>query len=108
MQTYKSLTRTTIAECADLPHSGIYIIAYMGRIVYIGKAVDVGRRLAGHITGRANEMLGNWLDAMRFDWPNIRLDVLETPDDADGQAWNSDAERALIRRFNPLFNKALM
>ena len=104
MDKYKSLTRTTIAECADLPHSGIYIIAYMGRVVYVGKSVLIGDRLGQHITNRAFELLGHWLDLMRFDWANIRLDALETPDDCDEEVWNKEAEALLIRRFNPLFN----
>lgn len=108
MQTYKSLTRTTIAECADLPSCGIYIIAYMGRILYVGKAKQVGERLKGHIHNRGRELIGTWLEAMAFDWDNIRLDVLETPDDCDEEIWNKQAEEALIKRFQTMFNTALM
>jgi hypothetical protein len=41
MDKYKSLTRTTLHEAMNdgvLPHAGIYIVAYLGRILYVGKA----------------------------------------------------------------------
>jgi excinuclease UvrABC nuclease subunit len=104
MLKYKSLTRTTLAELDDLPHSGIYIIAYMGRVLYVGKASEsIADRLKGHVIKRGRELLGTWLDNMRFDWHNIRLDCLETPDYASN-TWIQEAEAQLIRRFNPLFN----
>ena len=40
------------------------------------------------------------------DWPNVRLDVLEIPDDQD-LPWLEQAEEALIRYFRLLFNTSL-
>lgn len=106
MEKYKSLTRATIGDMADLPHTGVYVIAYMGTVLYVGKADNISLRIVGHITNRGRELIGTWLDAMRFDWHNVRLDALESPDDSD--AWTREAEDELIRRFKPLFNTQLM
>lgn len=109
MDKYKSLTRTTLAECADLPHSGIYIIAYMGRVLYVGKANDsIADRLASHLLNRGLERLGYWMECMRWDWCNVRLDCLETPDVHNQEVWIRDAESALVRRLSPLFNSMLV
>ena len=104
MQTYKSKTRTVLSETADLPMCGIYILAYMGRVVYVGKATSgIAQRLEQHIENRLYELLGYWMYMLQMDWVNIRLDVLEAPDDGTDY-WLREAEARLIRRFNPLFN----
>lgn len=85
-----------------LPHAAIYIIAYLGRVVYVGKAQDgVEARLAGHMT--APSRLGSWLRRVD-DWENVRLDVLGAHDDD----WLRRAEEACIRRFRPLLNTQLL
>lgn len=99
----KSLTRTTMAELDNLPHAGIYVLAYMGRVLYVGKAVSVADRLRSHLRGIS--LIGAWLLRVREDWGNVRLDVLEQPDEDD--SWLPVAEEALIKRFNPLFNTVL-
>lgn len=102
---YKSLTRTSLACLDNLPNCGVYILAYMGRIVYVGKTnYNVSARLVNHWTNRAQELLGNWMDKLKLDWDNVALDVLEPPDDVDGDYWLRQAEAALIKRLNPLFN----
>jgi hypothetical protein len=106
MKMYKSLTRTTIGDLAALPHVGIYIIAYLGKVIYIGKASDsVMGRLEAHINRPTP--IGVWLRCVD-DRYNIRLDVLEAPDVIEVEQWLDKSESALIRRFKPLFNIALM
>lgn len=105
---YKSLTRTSLAEAKDLPHTGIYVFAYMGRIIYIGKAsMSVADRIRSHYTNRAKELLGDWMDKVRLDWENVALDVLEPPDDVNVNVWLRDVEAALVQRLRPLFNEQL-
>lgn len=104
----KDKHRTTMAETDNLPHVGIYVLAYMGKIVYVGKAEEsVIARLEQHCRNCNKESLGNWLINLRDDWCNIRLDVLEPPDNGDTHSWLVSAEAALIRKFKPLFNVQL-
>ena len=106
---YKSLTRTTLDKTENLPLGGIYIIAYMGKVVYIGKAtISIPNRIKEHWGSRDVEPFGNWLDKMRLDWCNIRLDVLEAPDDIDINYWMKLVEGLLVRKHSPLFNSYLM
>lgn len=108
MQTYKTLTRTTLAQTDDLPLAGIYVLAYMGTVVYAGKAEGgIANRLKQHWLNRLYEPLGDWMDKLIHDWDNVRLDVLEAPDDC-AEYWLRDAERAVINRFQPLFNDKLV
>ena len=105
---YKSLTRTTLDKTEGLPLAGVYIFAYMGKVVYVGKATQsVVHRLETHWYNRANEAFGDWLDMMRPDWRNVRLDVLEPPDDMRAGYWMLQTEAALVRRHKPLFNTHL-
>ena len=92
-------------EAAELPPAGLYVLAYMGKVVYVGKAeYGVGKRINQHVDRM--DRIGMWLANMRLEWANIRLDVLEAPD-ADTERWLVSAESALIRRFRPLFNETL-
>lgn len=105
MNKYKNLYRTTLDQVDDLPFTGVYIVAYMKQVLYVGKAEDsVIARLSGHMT--QTDRFGRWLRCMRFDWPNVLVDVLEPPDDQDTR-WLDQAETACIRRFRPLFNTNL-
>lgn len=107
---YKLKTRTTIAELENtsIPNTGIYLVTYMKKIVYIGKSnTSISDRLRSHLTNRAFEPFGNWLNNIRFDWANVRLDVLEPPDDMEIEIWLRDVESALVRRHKPLFNSSL-
>ena len=109
MQKYKTLTRTSLSELGNVPFCGVYVVAYMGKIVYVGKASqDVVSRLIGHWQNRMNEPLGNWMDKVRADWDNVALDVLEPPDNVNVDYWLQSAESALVQRLNPLFNTALV
>lgn len=96
--------RETVAEMEMIPEThGIYILAYMGEIVYVGKAeISIHDRLRGHFTNSLNEPLGAWLRKVDGDWENIRLDVLVPP--AGHPTWLQDVERQLIAKFRPLFN----
>lgn len=97
-----------MAETEGLPLVGIYVIAYMGKTLYVGKASQsVVMRLQSHWYRRDNEMLGSWLDGMQFDWANVRLDVLEPPDNVNQNYWLQEAESALIRKLKPLFNQQM-
>jgi len=111
MDKYSELVRTTLYDAtkADiLPLAGVYVIAYMGKVVYVGKASSgVGPRLVGHITNALDELLGGWMLKLRDDWQNVRLDVLAPPIDADTDRWLKTAEEKLIIRLRPLFNEAL-
>ena len=103
MEKYKSLHRATIGEMGNIPHSGIYIVAYMGKVMYIGRAIEsVVERLKNHIC--QGDRLGGWLRNVDGDWNNIRLDVLETPDIENGKGWLDLVEDKLIKKFQPLFN----
>ena len=106
MEKYKSITRTTIEKMDDLPHVGIYIIAYLGKVIYIGRAREsvIGRLKAHMVTCTP---IGAWIRRVN-DWYNVRLDILEAPDCADVDRWLDTAETALIHRFTPLLNVALM
>lgn len=109
MKTYKSLTRTTLHDMDALPYCGIYIIAYMGKILYVGKAVDgVFARLSSHLYRRDVEDIGGWMYKVRDDWHNVRLDVLEAPDTGNVDVWLRESEASLIRLFRPMFNTHLV
>ncbi len=101
----RSKHRTVLTELDDLPHAGVYVIAYMGRVVYVGKAsLSVSERLVSHITQVS--AVGAWMRRIQDDWGNVRLDVLEAPD--SGDAWINKVEEALIKKFRPVFNDALL
>ena len=103
-----SMTRTTIADMPNvsLPHAGIYVIAYLGHVLYVGKSeLSVADRISGHMIKPSP--LGAWLRRVD-DWANVRLDVLEAPRGELAQAWLKQAEGALIHRFEPLFNYAML
>ena len=100
--------RTTLGEMegVGIPHAGIYVIAYLGEVLYVGKAeLGVVERLRQHVYSA--DSIGSWIRQMEFDWPNVRLDVLALPDDSD-RYWLRNAEAALIQRFRPLFNVQLL
>ena len=102
---YKRLHRTTVGEVSESEESlmGIYVIAYKGEIIYVGKTtVDVKERLSNHI--HQGNKLGSWLLNTLDDWHNVRLDILE-PEDHDDEVWLAAAEVACIRQFSPLLNK---
>ena len=106
---YENKTRTTFDQVYEtpLPYVGIYIIAYMGEVLYVGKAESsVFDRLNGHIERRKSR-IGLWLYAMEFDWKNVRLDILEPPA-YEGHDWLVKVENACIKQFNPLFNDRLI
>ncbi len=106
---YENIYRTTFDKAFEepIPHVGIYIIAYMGKILYVGKAESsVTARLNQHIK-HLQTKIGIWLYAMEFDWHNIRLDIIE-PLDHQGHYWLVQTENACIKKFNPLFNDKLM
>lgn len=105
MDKYSELKRTTLAEIGDIPHVGVYVIAYMGKVVYVGKAESsVYGRLANHMY--VVDDVGAWMRKVQSDWDNVRLDVLAPPVGADVD-WIGRAEEALIHKFSPLFNTAL-
>lgn len=98
----KSKSRTVMTEIDDIPHAGVYAIAYMGKVLYVGKSsISVFDRLRNHI-GKPSEF-GAWLRRVEGDWGNVRIDVLEQPDEA-GNKWLLDVEEALIKRHRPMFN----
>lgn len=105
---FGKLIRTTMSELPNIQECiGIYIVAYMGKIVYVGKAeYNIPSRLVGHFTNALNEPFGAWLRMIEPDWQNVRLDVLTLPDEV-GDWWLREAENTLIRKFNPLFNEQL-
>jgi hypothetical protein len=95
--------RTTLAAAFDgeteLPYSGVYILAYMGKIVYVGRSVDLPDRLRCHCA-RGNQLIDAWLYGMRFDYQNIRLDILASVD----PVWLKEVEDVCIKHFKPLLN----
>jgi excinuclease UvrABC nuclease subunit len=100
--------RITLAELDQLPDvSGVYILAYMGKVLYVGKAKHIPDRIRCHFTNAHKEVLGSWIRTYDNDWHNIRLDVLEAPFVGD-EMWMTSAENALVKIFNPLFNTHLL
>ena len=107
----QEIVRTTIQNMDDarLNAPGVYVIAYMGRIVYVGKASEsMAHRINTHVYGamEAREQLGKWL-VKNADHENMRLDGLVVPYGVDAQAWTKDVEAACIRKFRPLLNEQL-
>ena len=103
----KEIIRTTVDELGNLgePESGIYILAYVGKVIYVGKAsAGINARLRQHIV--THSLVGQWLDTNK-DWANIRLDILVPPDNQDEKAWLRRAEVACINQFSPLLNSQL-
>ena len=103
----KSIYRTTLDQVDNgkIPHAGIYVIAYLGKVMYIGKAErSVEDRINTHC--RQFTPIGLWLKQAEFDWSNIRVDILEVPD-YENRYWLQQAEAALVRKFNPVFNEQL-
>lgn len=107
MKAPKEIIRITLDKYYDtktvLPYSGVYIIAYMGKVLYVGRASDMNDRMRQHIK-IGDLTVDYWLRSMTFDFANIRVDILETPDDIDGKYWGKEAEARLITYFNPIFN----
>jgi len=105
-----NIYRTTLDQALFenvLPYVGIYVMAYMGKILYVGKAEDgIKDRLTNHISMNKS-LIGIWLKSMEADWHNVRLDVLE-PLDCEDRRWLVQAEMALVQRFVPLFNEKLI
>ena len=100
--------RTTFDRVGEvvLPHAGIYILAYLGKVIYVGIASEsVGNRLLNHVYRAMHdgENLGKWL-IKNADHTNIRLDIIEAPRGVDTRSWLKSYEAKLIRRFQPLFN----
>ena len=103
---YKAIHRTTIDQVSEIGVSGVYVIAYMGRIMYVGKTTNnISKRLCEHIYTPSD--LGSWLFSVIDDWRNVRIDIIE-PKDHDDSQWLSKSENACIKRFAPKFNKQLM
>ena len=104
----KEMIRITLAD--EIPNvPGIYILAYLGRIVYVGKSEsDVQHRLDTHKSSALmpGELLGKWMIRCS-DWENIRLDILVPPDCVDMKWWLKTAESTCIRKFIPLLNQQL-
>lgn len=109
MEMYKSKVRTTLHDMDELPTTGVYVVAYMGKIVYVGKTnYSVFHRLENHLRHRDREDFGGWMYKVRDDWHNVRLDVLETPDNVDApDYWLRTVEGLLVKKFKPLFNDSL-
>lgn len=100
------LIRTTVADKLLHVEYGVYILAYLGHVVYVGQTRrGVAERIRGHITDE-NSLLGEWLTLNR-DWHNIRLDILVPPNEGDGRVWLRNTEVACINEFNPLLNSQI-
>jgi len=106
MKRYKSIKRTTLDNLDYLPNLGVYIMAYLGRVLYVGKSNCVHNRIIQHMKYIETE-IDHYLWKISSDYINVRLDVLECPDDADGEAWIKETEAQLINRFKPVFNVML-
>jgi hypothetical protein len=104
LRAYKKLHRMTINEIEEIesPLIGVYVVAYKGEIIYVGRTMDcITFRFLEHYYQKSD--FGKWLRFVQEDWQNVRLDVLE-PQDASDKQWLIDAERELIKKFNPVFN----
>lgn len=108
--TYDFIWRTTFDRIyeGDLPYFGVYVIAYMGKVLYVGKVENgLTERLVYHMKYGLSP-IGCWLNIREFEWPNIRLDIIVPPAKEDDRDWLNKTENACIKRFKPLFNKQLM
>ena len=102
------IIRTTLDKIEDIPDvEGIYLIAYMGRILYVGKSFSVPTRIVGHYLNALDEKIGRWLVLSEFDCENTRIDILVAPLCDDVKSWLRIAEGRLIRKFDPIFNTML-
>ena len=103
----KQIHRTTIYELVnnDPLISGVYNIAYLGKIMYVGRTEStITDRLAHHCYEKSK--LGRWLTSIQDDWVNVRIDILE-PASTNDKKWLAQAEEACIKKFRPLFNDLL-
>ena len=100
----KRIHRTTIYELVnndDHPF-GVYIVAYLGRIIYVGGTTQpITSRLSTHYYSGAK--FGKWLISTINDWHNVRIDILE-PESVENEEWITEAEKACIQKFRPLLN----
>ena len=106
---YDNLHRTTVSKVfeEEQNYAGVYVLAYMGQVLYVGKAeADVSESLNNHMM-YSHSRIGIWLRAMQWDWSNVRIDILE-PTEQGGNQWIKDAEIACIKHFLPLFNDYMM
>lgn len=96
MQPPNERIRITLADSIpDTP--GIYILAYMGKIVYIGLTQDsVYHALLYH--QYKQDRLGQWMSEQ--DPASVRLDILIPP----SLGWMIPARRALKQYFHPVIS----
>ena len=103
------LFRSTFDKIEEIgiPYTGIYIIAYLGEIIYIGIAsLSIEHRIKNHMS--TFSMLGQWLSLVN-DYSNIRIDILEPPDDCENvRYWLKHYENKLIKKLSPLLNLSLI
>ena len=106
VERYSNRHRTTLAAVENIPYVGIYVIAYLGKVMYVGKAESsVYERLRQHLASA--DPIGAWMRKVQDDWENVRLDALEAPVNvASPHLWLREAERALVAEFNTVFNVA--
>ena len=105
MKEPNEIVRLTIADVGkrSLPNCGLYIIAYSGEVIYVGRTDhSIETRLNNHMT--RYDDVGDWLWQMRDEWKNVRIDALEPPLDVDAIEWMIEAEKKAIVHYNPLFN----
>ncbi len=104
----KQIIRQTLAD--ELPAvGGVYVIAYLKTVVYVGKAESsIGHRLKTHKVSalEPRELLGRWM-IYNSDWENIRIDSLLPPDGVDDKWWIKETEAALINGLSPLLNQQI-
>ena len=110
MQKPKEFHRYTLNVAFDehtvQPVSGIYILAYMGTIIYVGQSADIPYRLLHHCS-RGRQRIDAWLRNMAWDYGNVRLDILETPHGCNEKSWLNNTENACIKQVSPLLNVQL-
>lgn len=95
-------------EITMIPICGIYVIAYMGTVLYVGKSVDIAPRMRTHCTVNHCK-IDLWLQQMVFDYENIRIDILIPGLEVENiDRWLDRTELKCIRKFSPLFNDLLI
>jgi hypothetical protein len=121
MKPPKMIWRTNLDMVQNIPDvAGIYVIAADGHILYVGQSKvgcitriyqhmnrwEMNKRQEAQDGGRPRscEWLGQFLcEAGKDSWQDIRVDILEAPDND----WIRNAEAELIWRFRPKFNLQL-
>ena len=88
---------------SEIPISGVYVIAYLTSILYVGQSIDIPHRMHTHCTNGVLP-IDYWLQNMGWDYHNIRVDIHITASDDHMEI----IEERMIKQFCPVYNTLLV